>query len=286
MLNAVLELIRLASTDLPADVEQALCTACEREKQDSIAAISLGQILENVRIARQHSLPLCQDTGSLHFYLHLPYGQDPRPWNQAIQDAVRLGVQHNYLRPNAVDPLNGRNSGDGKGNGHPALYLEHWDSEETQLDLLLKGGGCENVSTQFSLPIPKLKAERNMEGAARCVLEATVKAQGRGCPPGILGVGVGGDRAGSLFLAKKQLLRPLTDQNPDPLLATWEKRLHRQLNQLGIGPLGLGGKTTVLGVKLAYLHRIPASYFVSVSYMCWACRRRSLRLKGSEICYD
>ncbi len=286
MFEAVLELIRLASTDLPADVEQALRTACDAEKPASIAAVSLGQILENVRLARQHSLPLCQDTGSLHFHLHLPYGQDPRPWNQAIQDAVRLGVQRHYLRPNAVDPLNGRNSGDGNGDGHPTLYLEHWESEEIQLDLLLKGGGCENVSIQFSLPLPKLKAERNMEGVARCVLEATVRAQGQGCPPGILGVGVGGDRAGSLFLAKKQLLRPLTDQNPDPALAAWEERLHRQLNQLGIGPLGLGGKTTVLGVKMAYLHRLPASYFVSISYMCWACRRHSLRVKESEFYYD
>ncbi len=286
MLDAILELLRLTSTDLPADVEQVLQVAQKTEEPGSIAALSLSQILENVRLARQNSLPLCQDTGSLHFYLQLPYGHDHRPWEQAIREAVRRGVKRHYLRPNAVHPLHGHNSGDGNGDGHPAFYLDHWEQDEVKLELLLKGGGCENVSTQFSLPFLQLGAERNMDGVARCVCEAVVRAQGQGCPPGIVGVGVGGDRAGSLFLAKKQLLRPLSDTNPEPLLAEWEERLHRQLNQLGIGPLGLGGKTTVLGVKMAYLHRLPASYFVSISYMCWACRRHTLRIRGEELFYE
>ncbi len=286
MINAILELLRRTSTDLPKDIERALVTAQAAEESGSIGERSLTQILDNVRLARQNSVPMCQDTGSLHFYLHLPFGKDPRLWQQTIRDAVRVAVQKHYLRPNAVCPLHGHNSGDGNGNGHPAFYINHWDSEDIKVALMLKGGGCENVSAQFSLPYLELKAERNMEGAARCVLEAVTKAQGKGCPPGIVGVGIGGDRAGSLLLAKKQLLRPLYDKSPEPLLADWEKRLIKQINQLGIGPLGLGGKTTVLGVKMAHLHRLPASYFVSVSYMCWACRRRSLTIKGENIIYD
>ena len=283
MIEAVLELLRLTSTDLPADVEQALQGARSLEAQGSTAAINLDNILENVRLARKNSLPLCQDTGSLHFYLKLPYGHDHRPWQEAIRQAVRQAVKRHYLRPNAVHPLHGHNAGD---EGHPFLYVDHWDKDEHRLQLLLKGGGCENVSTQFSLPFPRLNAERDLNGVARCVLEAMVRAQGQGCPPGIVGVGVGGDRAGSLFLAKKQLLRPLSDTNPEPLLAQWEQRLRQQINQLGIGPCGLGGRTTVLGVKMAYLHRLPASYFVSVSYMCWACRRRALRLAAGELFYE
>ncbi|MBI5788934.1 MAG: fumarate hydratase [Candidatus Schekmanbacteria bacterium] len=285
MLEEILELIRLASADLPRDVEQALFKAVETEEPGSVAELSLKQILENVTLAREKSLPLCQDTGSLHFYLHLPYAQDPRPLQQAVREAVKLAVKNYYLRPNAVDPLYGHNSEDEESDGHPSFYINHWDNEETRIDLLLKGGGCENVSAQFSLPYAQLKAERNMEGVFRCVMEAVVKAQGQGCPPGILGVGVGGDRAGSLLLAKKQLMRPLTDKNPEPLLAEFEERLLSQINQLGIGPLGLGGKTTILGVKMAHLHRLPASYFVSVSYMCWACRRRSLTIREGNYYY-
>lgn len=286
MVNAILELIRKTSTDLPQDVENALRTARETEAPSSIAEFNLEQILENVKLARENSIPLCQDTGNLHFYLHLPFGHDHRPWEKAAKEAARLAVQKHFLRPNAVCPLRGHNSGDGNGNGQPSFYLSHWDNNHVQIDLMLKGGGCENVSTQFSLPFTKLKAERNMEGVARCVLEAIVRAQGKGCPPGIIGVGIGGDRAASLLVAKKQLLRHLDDKNPEPLLAKYEECLHEQINQLGIGPLGMGGKTTVLGIKMAHLHRLPASYFVSISYMCWACRRHSLTIKGKEISYD
>jgi fumarate hydratase class I len=151
--------------------------------------------------------------------------------------------------------------------------------------LQLKGGGCENVSTQYDLPNTQLNAGRDLEGVRRVVLDAVNKAQGLGCAPGVLGIAIGGDRGASYIKSKQQLLRPLEDTNPDPDLAKLEDRLLEESNELGIGPMGFGGKTTVMGVKIGTMHRLPASYFVSIAYMCWANRRASLRVIGEEVTY-
>jgi fumarate hydratase class I len=277
------ELIRRASTDLPADVEAALREAHTREEPGSAAAGALATILENVALARAKSAPVCQDTGTLIFHVRYPQRWSARALRTQIEAAVAEATRRATLRPNAVDSLTGRNSGNNLGAGCPTLHFEEWEGDHLQADLLLKGGGSENVSTQYSLPYAPLDAGRDLEGVRRVVLDAVYRAQGQGCAPGVLGVCVGGDRGNGYVFAKEQLLRPLLDTNPVPELAALEERLLRECNELGIGPMGFGGKTTILGVKVGALHRLPACYFVTVAYMCWACRRARMVARGDVV---
>jgi len=195
-----------------------------------------------------------------------------------IEAAVAEATRRAYLRPNAVDSLTGRNSGNNVGIGFPTCHFEEWEEAHLRVDLLLKGGGSENVGTQYKLPYEPLKAGRDLEGVRRVVLDAVYQAQGQGCAPGVLGITIGGDRGTGYVHAKEQFFRPLDDVNPLPELAALEERLLRECNELGIGPMGCGGKTTLLGVKIGVLHRLPACYFVSIAYMCWACRRARLEV--------
>ena len=276
--EALVELLRRVSTDLPPDVERALSNGLAQEAPGSPAASALSAILKNVALARSRSTPMCQDTGIPVFTLSHPAHLRPRELQQALERAVARATQLAYLRPNAVDPLSGRNSGDNVGCGFPSVCFEEWDRDCLQVDLLLKGGGSENVGAQYALPYAPLSAGRDLEGVRRVVLDAVVRAQGRGCAPGILGITIGGQRDTGYVLAKRQLLRSLEDVNPIPELAELERRLLVECNELGIGPMGFGGRTTVLGVKIGACHRLPACYFVTISYMCWACRRASLTI--------
>jgi fumarate hydratase class I len=283
--DAFVELIRRASTLLPADVKQALHQARDNEAPGSAAQGALDTILENVEMSRSGSSPICQDTGTPIFEILYPFGVSTRQLADQIRKACAIATQRGYLRPNAVDSLTGKNSGDNTGIDFPTLHFHEWEDDELKVDLLLKGGGCENVSTQYELPNSELNAGRDLEGVRRVVLDAVNRAQGLGCAPGVLGVAIGGDRGASYIRSKQQLLRPLEDTNPDPGLAGLEKHLLEEGNQLGIGPMGFGGKTTLLGVKIGTLHRLPASYFVSIAYMCWATRRASMRVAGEEVTY-
>jgi fumarate hydratase class I len=207
----------------------------------------------------------------------------PGDLRNLIEKAVRTATEKNYLRPNAVDSISGANSGTNIGGGFPAFYFEEWKEPRLEVDLLCKGGGSENVSAQYKLPHGPLSAGRDLDGVRKVVLEAVLKAQGKGCAPGVLGVGIGGDRAGSFLLAKKQLLRPLDDVNPLADLGALEKEILTQANGLGIGPMGFGGRSTLLGVKMGYGHRHPASFFVSIAYLCWAARRKRLVFENDEV---
>jgi fumarate hydratase class I len=280
-----IELIRRASTDLPADVEAVLRAAQAGEESGSAAAGALKAILENVALARANSTPVCQDTGTLIFYISHPQGMGTRWLRAQIEAAVAGATRRAYLRPNAVDPLTGRNSGNNLGVGFPSFYFQEREEDLLRVDLLLKGGGSENVSVQYKLPHSGLKAGRDLEGVRKVVLDAVYQAQGRGCAPGILGVAIGSDRSSGYVHAKEQLFRPLGDVNPVEDLATLEKRLLDECNHLGIGPMGFGGRTTVLGVKMGTYHRVPASYFVSIAYMCWACRRARLEVRDTEVMF-
>jgi fumarate hydratase class I len=283
---ALLELIRLTSTDLPADVEESLRQARSREQPGSAAAGALDSILENVALARQKSSPICQDTGTPLFYVRHPAGWGTRALRGQIRAAVAEATKKAYLRPNAVDSLSGKNSGDNLGDAaFPTIHFEEIDGDELTVELILKGGGCENVGAQYSLPDDRLNAGRDLEGVRRVVLDAVHRAQGQGCAPGILGVAIGGDRGSSFAASKEVLLRPLDDVLPDAELARFETRVLEEGNQLGIGPMGFGGETTLLGVKAINLHRLPASFFVSVSYMCWAYRRRRMTVRGDAVRY-
>ncbi len=280
--DAFVELVRRAATDLPTDMEEALRKAKKQEEPGSAAEGALDTILDNVSLARQHSTPICQDTGTPIFEIHYPVGVSTRLLIQQIRHAVAVATDHAYLRPNAVDSLTGENSGDNTGEDFPTIHFHEWGNNAIHVDLLLKGGGCENVSTQYKLPNAGLKAGRDLEGVRRVVLDAVHQAQGMGCAPGVLGVAVGGDRGASYLKSKQLLLRPLDDVNQNEELAALEEQLYEETNELGIGPMGFGGKTTVLGVKAGTLHRLPASYFVSIAYMCWANRRASLDVSLSE----
>ncbi len=281
-----LELIRRTSTDLPPDVEKALVLARQGEAPGSAASNAFDSILENVALARRDSSPICQDTGTPIFTVRHPAGWSTRDLRQQIRKAVAQATTRAYLRPNAVDSLSGKNSGDNLGdNAFPTIHFEEVEGETLTVDLMLKGGGCENVGAQYSLPHAALGAGRDLEGVRRVALDAVHQAQGQGCAPGVLGIAIGGDRGSSYLASKEALLRPLDDLNPDPALADLEARLVREANELGIGPMGFGGRTTLLGVKAGSLHRLPASFFVSVSYMCWAHRRRRMIVAGNTVRY-
>lgn len=283
--DAFVELIRRTSTQLPADMEDALKEAKENEDEGSAAEGALDTILKNVDMARKNSTPICQDTGTPIFEIHYPVGVSTRRLGDQIRKACAIATENAYLRPNAVDSVTGENSGDNSGIDFPTMHFHEWDEDEVKVELLLKGGGCENVSTQYKLPNVQLGAGRDLEGVRRVVLDSVDKAQGLGCAPAVLGVAIGGDRGSSYVKSKQQLLRPLDDTNEDPELAELEERIFEEGNQLGIGPMGFGGKTTLLGVKMSKMHRLPASFFVSIGYMCWANRRGMMRVVGEEVNY-
>jgi fumarate hydratase class I len=283
----ILELIRLTATSLPPDVETALRDAADREDEGSTARNVLQTMLRNAAIARADSTPICQDTGTPIFYVEYPQTYSTLELKAVIRAAVAEATQKHYLRPNAVDSLTGHNSGDNLGGAYfPEFHFEEHTGSDLRITLLLKGGGCENVGCQYALPDARLKAGRDLEGVRKAALDAVFQAQGRGCAPGFLGIAIGGDRSTSFAASKEVFLEKIGDRHIDPKIAALEARITREANQLDIGPMGLGGRTTVLGTRITRMHRLPASYFVSVSYMCWAFRRRSLTVAFGKAIYD
>ncbi len=287
--RSLLDLIRRTSSDLPPDIRAALVGGREKEKFGSRALMALDTIAENCETAASGSAPICQDTGMIKFYVHHPVSYDTLTLEETARVAVSEATGVGYLRQNSVDSLTGKNSGTNLGQGTPLFHFQAWRRPEVDIRLMLKGGGCENVGAQYSLPceLPELgkKAGRDIDGVKLVVLDAIWRAQGKGCAPGIVGVCVGGDRASGLEVAKEQLLRVLGDQSPDETLAALEKEITDISNGLGVGPMGFGGDTTLLGCKITARNRLPASFFVSVSYACWAHRRRGIILdaKTNEI---
>jgi fumarate hydratase class I len=284
----ILELIRLTSSSLPPDVEERLKASVEKEEPGSAARGAMETIMKNIELARADSTPICQDTGTPIFYVHYPEGWSTRKLRTQIRDAMAEATKRSFMRPNAVDAIYDKNSGNNLGgDDFPYIHFDEVDADKPLvIELMLKGGGCENVGAQYSLPNNDLGAGRDLKGVRKVVLDAVHKAQGKGCAPGILGVAVGGDRGSSYYASKEVLFDKLGERNEDPTLAALEERLTDEANQLGIGPMGFGGQTTVIDTKITGLHRLPASYFVSVSYMCWAYRRRKMTVTGEEVSYD
>jgi len=275
---SLVELIRRTSAEIPDDVNRALVTALENEKKGTIAASALKIIEQNIGLAKRKSQPICQDTGSVIFYVECPVGFDQIACEEAAREAVKEATKIGYLRQNSVDSLTGKNDGTNLGPGAPMVHFHQHRSPDIAVRLVLKGGGCENVGAQYSLPAEKLHANRDLDGCRKVILDAVLQAQGKGCGPGILGVCIGGDRATGYEFSKQQFLRLLDDRNPNPELDALEQDILKTANELGIGPMGFGGKTTLLGVKICAANRVPASFFVSVSYMCWAYRRQGVSL--------
>ena len=272
--------IRETSSSLPEDAEKALRAAMRREAKGSPARTILETILANVTLARKNGTPVCQDTGTLTFFVDETLRRKVTP--DVLGQAVALATEKGWLRRNTIDSVSGKSIDTNVCPGAPVVHYVSAAAETTaghgQIKLIMKGGGSENMSMQFSLPDAALGAGRDLEGVRRAVLAAVQHAQGFGCAPGILGVCIGGDRASGYEEAKHQLLRNLTDVNPDARLAKLEKRILKEANTLGIGPMGLGGATTLLAVKIGSRPRVPASFFVTVAYLCWAARRRTLAL--------
>ena len=276
--TSLIELIRRTSAEIPDDVHQAIVQSLENEKKGTIAESAMKIIDRNIALAKQKSQPICQDTGSIIFYVDCPVGFDQITFEETAQGAIRLATKKGFLRQNSVDSLTGKNDGTNVGPGSPAIHFHQHRSLEIKVRLILKGGGCENVGAQYSLPSEKLKANRDLDGCRKAILDAVLQAQGKGCGPGILGVCIGGDRATGYEFSKQQFLRLIPDRNPVPELDALEQDILKTANELGIGPMGFGGKTTLLGVKIGAANRLPASYFVSISYMCWAYRRQGVTL--------
>ena len=276
VLDRLLALIRDTSSSLPEDVEKALKTALRKEKRGSSAAVILGTIIENCALARREGTPLCQDTGTLTFFVDSRLRRKVTP--AILKKAVSLATEKGYLRKNTIDSVMGSSCDDNCAEGAPVVHYVDGDvGSKMCVTLLMKGGGSENMSRQYSLPDSALGAGRDMAGVRKCILDAVQKAQGYGCAPGILGVCIGGDRATGYEIAKEQLLRPINEKKTgDATLRKLENLILKEANSLGIGPMGLGGETTLLGVKIASRTRLPASFFVTVAYMCWAARRRTV----------
>jgi fumarate hydratase class I len=280
LFDSLLELIRRTSTILPDDVVRAVTDARKNEAEGSNADVALNVIGCNIGLARESSLPLCQDTGTILFYVHTPVGYDQLDFEETAVEAVRAATKKGYLRQNSVDSITGKNSGDNTGPGSPVFHFHQWREPYVEVKLMLKGGGCENMNAQYSLPHPDLGG-RDLAGVENAILDCILNAQGQGCGPGILGVCIGGDRGTGYGNAKEQLLRTLDDTNDDPELAALEARVVEKANKSGIGPMGFGGKTTLLACKIGTLNRLPASFFVSIAYMCWAYRRRGAQLDAA-----
>ncbi len=286
------ELIRRTTSDLPADVCAALGKAAASEKPQSQAALFLAALEENASLARKQSVPMCQDTGTLNFFWRVPRGTDVFGLEQAAREATERATHEGWLRRNTIDGLSGKSEDTNVAEGCPVCHFEQVEvyaddqdlpAKTLEVWLLQKGGGSENMSRQFSLPDCELQAGRDLDGVRKCLLRAVWEAQGYGCAPGILGVCIGADRAEGFAVAKRQLLRPLHDVASEPALAELERNVLEEANRLGIGPMGMGGQTTLLGIKIAARTRLPASYFVTVAYMCWACRRRGVRVSGETV---
>ena len=289
LVDQIVDLIRETSSSLPEDVLRALKRAVRKEEKGSSAAVVLNTILDNCRLAKKTGLPLCQDTGTLTFFVdeRLRKRVTPEVIRRAVAKATELGC----LRKNCIDSVTGASYDDNCAEGAPVIHYEIADrgsgkssgsrnssDSKPTVTLLLKGGGSENMSRQYSLPDATLGAGRDLAGVRKCVLDAVQKIQGYACAPGILGVCIGGDRATGYEVAKEQLLRPLGGDATflSREIRSLESTLLREANTLGVGPMGLGGKTTLLGVKIASRPRVPASFFVTIAYMCWAARRRTM----------
>ena len=273
----IARLVRKTSSTLPQDALDALRGAIRRETKGSSARMVLETLVENASLACRKGTPMCQDTGTLTFFVDERLRNVVTP--TAVKNAVAYATEKGWLRRNTIDSVSGRSIDSNTCEGAPVIhYVEASGTRSAPaVTLLMKGGGSENMSRQYSLPDSSIGAGRDLEGVRRCVLDVVQKAQGYGCAPGILGVCIGGDRACGFEEAKHQLLRKLDDVNKAPELAQLEKRILNESNSLGIGPMGLGGKTTLLGIKIGSRPRVPASFFVTVAYLCWAARRQTVK---------
>ncbi len=283
--ESLVELITQTSTNLPPDVRQAMGVAIRGENAGTQSSQALSVIASNIDMAIEDEGPICQDTGMPTFLVHTPVGVNQISLRKAIRAAIAEATRRGKLRPNSVDSLSGKNTGDNLGVETPVIHFEQWERDEIEVKLILKGGGCENKNIQYSLPaeLDHLgRADRNLDGVRKSILHAVWQAQGQGCAPGAVGVCIGSDRAHGYALAKNQLFRTLDDVNPVPELAQLEARIMEEANRIGVGAMGFGGNTSLIGCKITAANRLPACFYISVAYDCWAYRRLGITLDAAS----
>jgi len=271
--NVAVNLLKVASVRLPEDVKEALRKAYENERSQ-IARTQLRAILDNIRISEETDTPVCQDTGLISFYLKAGSGfRDLDKVEGILREAVRRATAEVPLRPNALDPFTQKNTEDNTGRYVPYVHWRIVGGDFLEVTAFPKGGGSENTCA-----LNMISPSEGLKGLKRFVVESVVKAGGMPCPPTIIGVGVGGGPNIAMEIAKLTLLEPIDRPNPNKATAKLEKELYRAINKTGIGPMGLGGDSTTLAVKVDYAHRHPASYPVAVAFQCWAARRATARI--------
>jgi fumarate hydratase subunit alpha len=268
-------ILKQAVIYLPDDVKAALKKAYAEETSET-GKTQLKAILDNIELAEKYKAPVCQDTGTIIFYVKAgAKAKDLDKVEGALINAVKRATKEVPLRPNAVNPFDQKNSGDNTGRYIPFVNWEIVPGDQIEITVMTKGGGSENVCIGGMI-VPG----EGINGLKKFVVDAVIKAGSQPCPPNILGIAVGGGADISMKLAKKALLRPLDEPNPDPTLAKLEQEILEAVNMTGIGPMGLGGKTTILGVKIDYAFRHPASFPAAVSFNCWAARRSTARISA------
>lgn len=283
--KSIYDLIVQTSTNLPSDVRRSVMKAHNHELKGTKAGIALDTITNNIDMACTDVGPICQDTGMPTFEVKTPVGVDQIELEEVIINMVAKATKDGKLRTNSVDPIDGSNTGNNLGPGTPVIHFHQHRKDYIDIRLILKGGGCENKNIQYSLPceLEHLgKAGRDLDGIRKCIMHAVWQAQGQGCSAGYIGVGIGGDRTSGYALAKEQLFRRVDDENPDPVLRDLENYIMDNADKLKIGTMGFGGLVTLLGCKIGKNNRLPASFFVSVAYNCWAYRRLGLKINPAD----
>ncbi len=269
--NAVVELLRKTVVRLPSDVEKALNRAYETET-DEVPRMQLKAILDNIELAKKGNTPMCQDTGVTIFYVTLPKGCKVDV-EKGIIEGVRRATKEVPLRPNAVHPITRKNPGDNVGNRMPYINWKVGDKDYIEITVMTKGAGSENMSA-----LAMLTPSAGLKGIKEFALSTLLRAGSNPCPPTIIGMGIGGSSDICMKLAKEALLRPLDKRHEDPEIAKLETDLFEAINMLGIGPMGLGGKTTMLGLNIEYAYCHTASLPVAINVQCWAGRRGNVRI--------
>jgi fumarate hydratase subunit alpha len=273
--NVAFNILKQAVIYLPEDVKQALKKAYAEETSET-GKTQLKAILDNIELAEKYQAPLCQDTGTIIFYIKAgAKAKNLDRIEEALINATRKATKEVPLRPNAVDPFTQKNSGDNTGRLIPYINWEIVPGDGLELTVMTKGGGSENVCVTGMLV-----SGEGINGLKKFVVDTVIKAGAQPCPPNILGVAIGGGADISMKLAKKALLKPLNEPNSNPEIAKLEREIFEAANMTGIGPMGLGGKTTVLGVHVDYAFRHPASFPAAVAFNCWAARRASARISA------
>lgn len=281
--DGLVELYKKVATSIPKDIEDALRAAVQRETDETVKE-ALANTVGACIAARTGATAICDDSGLPIFYARVPKGLSQQMVREVIIEATERATEKIPLRSNAIDSLTGEAAGGNVGTLFPMIFIEETEQSTLTIDLMLRGGTSEHLSVSYRLPeemsaepVPGLTtagmAERNLNGIRACVIDAVMKAQGKGCPPYIIGVGVGGAKEQVALLSGRQLLRKVHDVNPDPRCAALEAQILDDINTHISGTPGFAGKTTALAVKMGVAHRHPESFLVDISFSCWAHRR-------------